>query len=212
MRVKDAAKILNVSPSTIRMYCEQGIMPHTRTPGGHRYITNEDIQEFKQNKGLEPDIIKGKTAFYVRSSSGDKKLIQAQIDELTKAYGEPDKIYSDNASGLNEKRPGLQRLLKDLEKDKYDRVCATYRDRLTRFGFTYIEQLIEKSGASVNILNDKAKYSIEQELMDDFMSLIASFSGRFYRLRGYKHQRELLAAANDIIDDREEKARAKKQR
>lgn len=208
MRVSDVAKVLNVSPSSVRYYCDKGWLECSKTPGGQRFFTQENVQKFKETMGVAPDSQPTPhLAFYVRSSSGDKKLIQAQIDELTQAYGEPDKIFRDSASGLNEHRPGLQRLLNDVRKGKYTAVCATYQDRLTRFGFSYIKQLVEQNGVSVLILHDKQKYSIEQELMDDFMSLIASFSGRFYRLRGYNQQRELLASAKDEIDKRESQRR-----
>ena len=139
MRVNEAAKILNVSSGAIRRYCNQGLLPYTKTPGGQRYITEEDIREFKKNMGMD-DVAEEKIVFYVRSSSGDKHLIQAQIDELSKAFGSPSKIYKDCASGLNENRKGLQRLLRDADEGQFSTVCATYQDRLTRFGFSYIEQ------------------------------------------------------------------------
>lgn len=41
--------------------------------------------------------------------------------------------------------------------------------------------------------------------MEDFMSLIASFSGKFYRLRGYQQQRELLSTAEKKISEKESK-------
>ena len=37
------------------------------------------------------------------------------------------------------------------------------------------------------------------ELMDDFMSLLASFSGRFYKLRSVEHQRLLLRKAEQRL-------------
>ena len=49
------------------------------------------------------------------------------------------------------------------------------------------------------------------ELMRDFMSLIASFSGRFYRLRGWKQQKELLKEAEKNIQEKEVKNNDKKE-
>ena len=46
------------------------------------------------------------------------------------------------------------------------------------------------------------KISAEQELMNDFMSLIASFSGKFYQLRGYTQQKQLLTQAEHNIDQK----------
>lgn len=199
MRVHEAAKRLGVSHWAVRQYCNNGELDSNRTPGNQRNITEDQLKRFMIKKGMIQED-NPKTAFYVRSTSGDTKLIQAQIDELTQEYGEPNKIYKDSSSGLNENRKGLWRLIQDIEDGKYDRICITYQDRLTRFGYSYIEHICERSGTSIAILHDKKKYSIEQELMDDFMSLIASFSGRFYRMRGTKEQKQLLADANERLD------------
>lgn len=43
------------------------------------------------------------------------------------------------------------------------------------------------------------------------MSLIASFSGRFYRLRGWKQQKELLKEAEKNIQEKEVKNNDKKE-
>ena len=48
--------------------------------------------------------------------------------------------------------------------------------------------------------NDK---SLTEELMQDFMSLVASFTGKYYRLRGYDQQRRLLKTAKENIDKKE---------
>lgn len=204
MRVHEAAKDLGVSPSTIRYYCNSGQLETLKTPGGQRNITKQAIEKFKQEHNMPTTIQNQNIAFYIRSSSGDKKLLQAQENELTLTYGTPTKTYTDRASGLNEKRPGLTQLIKDVEQGKYDKVCITYKDRLTRFGFTYLQHIITRTGTKLEVLHADKKYSLEQELMDDFMSLIASFSGRFYRLRGKKQQKQLLQDAQARVDDENE--------
>lgn len=193
MRVSEAARILHVSPATVRNYCNAGLIETQRTPYGQRVITQEAIDQFL-GKETEPVI-----AFYLRSSSGDKKLIQAQQDELTQAYGEPTLTYQDSASGLNEHRPGLKRLITAAKKGKYNTLCITYQDRLTRFGYHYLEQLLNEYGTTIRVLHEDTKYSLEEELMNDFMRLIASFSGRFYRLRGKQQQKQLLHDAENRL-------------
>lgn len=201
MRVHEAAKELGVSPWSIRKYCNNGELQSNRTPGGQRNITPEQLKQYKINKGLQRKETDRKIAFYIRSSSGNKELLQAQITELEQHYGKAEKIYKDSASGLNENRKGLQQLLKDVEQSKYDAVCVTYQDRLTRFGFSYLEHIIKRTGTELIVLHEKKKYSLEQELMEDFMSLIASFSGRFYRIRGKKQQLKLLEDVSSRIDN-----------
>ena len=140
-----------------------------------------------------------KHVFYARSSKGDRRAIQAQLDELEHTYGTPERTYTDSGSGLNENRRGLAQLIKDAQKHRYDTLYITYPDRLTRFGYTYLQELFNQNNITVISLHSKS-FSAEEELMQDFMSLIASFAGRFYRLRSKENQKKLLKAAENTIN------------
>ncbi|MFV8160894.1 hypothetical protein ACNQVK_01955 [Mycobacterium sp. 134] len=48
---------------------------------------------------------------------------------------------------------------------------------------------------SVEALHERGDEYLLEELMDDFMALLASFSGRFYQLRSRLNQQRLLDAA-----------------
>jgi predicted site-specific integrase-resolvase len=50
-------------------------------------------------------------------------------------------------------------------------------------------------GVTVEILPEQGDKSLVEELMDDFMALLASFSGRFHQLRSTQNQRRLLEVA-----------------
>ncbi|BBX88891.1 hypothetical protein MBOE_05400 [Mycolicibacterium boenickei] len=45
------------------------------------------------------------------------------------------------------------------------------------------------------MLHERGDKSLLEELMDDFIALLASFSGRFYQLRSRQNQQRLLDAA-----------------
>jgi IS element ISTsi1 orfA, putative resolvase len=128
--------------------------------------------------------------------------MEAQSKALEAAYGSPVKVFSDKASGLNERRKGLTSLLNWVNEHPGTTVCVTAKDRLTRFGFTYLEMLIQDRGGKVVVLDDEATKEPHEALMGDFMALLASFSGRFYRIRGWNQQRRLLADAGDIINEK----------
>lgn len=195
MRVNDVAKQLRVSPSTVRKYANEGRLKHELNPAGQRVFSQSDVDEFL---GIDKT---PKRVFYVRSSNDNKALMQSQIDELTLAYGVPIRVYSDSGSGLNENRVGLSRLLRDAGEGKFTQVCITYEDRLTRFGLSFIKQLLAKDKVEILVIHDKVKYSIEKELMQDFMNLLASFSGKFYRLRSKESQYKLLDEAKNELKD-----------
>ena len=149
--------------------------------------------------GREKPIPEGKLVFYVRDSEGNIVRMNTQVERLTVAYGEPVRVYRDRASGLSERRRGLNRLLDDAENRLFDRVAVTARDRLSRFGAAYLERYLNYLGVTLVVLDGEREKGMMDELMDDFMSLLASFSGRFYKLRSVEHQRLLLRKAEQRL-------------
>jgi predicted site-specific integrase-resolvase len=99
---------------------------------------------------------------------------------------------------LRESRRGLDRLLDDAAEGRFT-VVRGMRDRLARFGVAWIERYLSVCGVSVEALHDRGDKSLVAELMDDFMALLASFSGRFYRLRSKRNQQRLLDAASERL-------------
>lgn len=58
--LKDAAAIIGVHPSTVRLWTDKGILPAHRTPGGHRRYKRVDVElwaEHARRGGLEPEAI-----------------------------------------------------------------------------------------------------------------------------------------------------------
>jgi len=56
--LKDAAAIIGVHPSTVRLWTDKGILPAHRTVGGHRRYRRADVELWAENSrrgGLEPD-------------------------------------------------------------------------------------------------------------------------------------------------------------
>ncbi|QHE70833.1 hypothetical protein GFS60_04424 [Rhodococcus sp. WAY2] len=54
-------------------------------------------------------------------------------------------------------------------------------------------------GVTVEVLREHGDTSVGEELIDDFMALLASFSGRFYRLRSRLNQRRLLGRCGSTV-------------
>ena len=46
-------------------------------------------------------------------------------------------------------------------------------------------------------------HGVAEQLMQGFMNLTTSFSGKFYRLRGYEQQRMVLRKASEHIDEKQ---------
>lgn len=112
----------------------------------------------------------------------------------------PLEVITDVGSGLNANRKGLNKLIKYVIESKVDTVYIKYKDRLTRFGYEYLEKFFESYDVKIIVLEDGESKTNQEELVEDMMSLIASFSGKFYGLRSKEkkllHQ-ELEATLED---------------
>lgn len=125
-------------------------------------------------------------------------------------YGEPDCIIKDKASGLNENRKGIKKLLTIVASNPVDssekiKICVTNRDRLSRFGVGFVEIFAPFHNTEIVILDSDDTKEPHEILLQDFMSLLASFSGKFYRLRGWEQQKKLLKKISAEVESRERK-------
>ncbi len=98
-----------------------------------------------------------------------------------------EQVLKECASGLNDKRP---KLLKMLNGKHITRIVVEHHDRLTRFGYKYIEEWMKSKGCEIEVIN-KAMNDKEY-LMKDFVSLVTSFTARLYGLRRSKRKTEQL--------------------
>lgn len=194
LKIGEAARYLNVSTSAVRKYANDGVLPCEKTPKGQRVF---DVAELDKFAGKD---VSERIVFYTRSSKGSNVAHKAQYDELLENYGEPVKYYKDNGSGLNENRKQLQKMISDAKNGDFNKICVTHSDRLTRFGLAFLQELFSRDGVEMVILHDDKK-TVEDELMSDFMNLIASFSGKYYRMRSKENQNKLLDKAKEVLNE-----------
>ncbi len=96
------------------------------------------------------------------------------------------KVYKDLGSGLNANRKGLWRLVRDAKKGKFSSVAINYKDRLTRFGYKYLEEYLSEFGIDVVCVNSFEYKTPKSELVEDLVGIIQSFSGKLYGMRSHK--------------------------
>ena len=130
----------------------------------------------------------------------DTQLARLQVWAQTERTGKPALLLSDIGSGLSATRRQLQRLLKLVREDQVAEIVVTNPDRLTRFGQEYLQVLFDSFGVTLTILEPGEDKTGEQELTDDLLALIASFSGRLYGMRSHK-QKELLKCAQAVLNN-----------
>ena len=90
------------------------------------------------------------------------------------------------ASGLNDQRPKLEKLLADTS---IGTIIVENRDRLTRFGSHYIETLLQAQGRRVEMIFPG---DTDDELVDDFVAVITSMAARIYGRRQSKRRAEKI--------------------
>ncbi|MBA7593031.1 hypothetical protein ES708_35241 [subsurface metagenome] len=183
-----AAMVIGVCKKTLRRWEKRNLITPMRTPGGHRRYSMDDLIRagyiYEDRKNNKHPLLYSR----VSSHNQKKKCDLERQQQYLQQYCEKEQItnyihITDTASGLNTKRSGLRKLFKLIKSGKIARIIITFKDRLTRFGFEYIVQYCSIFNVSILILKNSLEKSVQQELVDNMMSLIACFSGKLYGLR-----------------------------
>lgn len=189
----DVAKLLGVVPMTIIGYDRKGIMKFERTTTNRRIISKQNLINYLQTTdvylndttNIKHDAIYCRVSTHKQSQRGD---LDNQINTVL-AYAATQnpvnlKVYKDIGSGLNDKRKDLLSLLTEVQQGKINRIFITYKDRLTRFGFNYLQEICKfHDTCIIPISNEVLEKSLQEELVEDLIAIIHSFSGKLYGLR-----------------------------
>ncbi len=87
---------------------------------------------------------------------------------------------------MNDNRKQFYKML----DTKPTKIITEYKDRLTRFGFNYIEYFLKNNGCEIIVIN--RDHEDEHDIMKDMTSIITSFCCRLYGLRRGKNKAQLL--------------------
>lgn len=137
-----------------------------------------------------------RTLIYSRVSSHNKKDdLDRQVkrcEEFCGARGYTiDKVVKEVGSGMNDSRRGLNKILAKPPA----LLVVEHKDRLTRFGFNYLEILLGKLGCQVIVINRDSEE--KADLIKDLVAIITSFCCRLYGLRrGKKISRNIKDKLN----------------
>lgn len=186
---------LNVSIQTLRLWDESGKLSAIRTPGGHRRYRESDIYKFI---GItkSPEEIEESVALYSRVSSGEQKTkgdLDRQNTRLTE-YAAKKKykvnyVFIEVGSGMNDSRAKLQQLMKLAREKKITKVVIEHQDRLIRFNFNILKVFFESHNVEVEYVEEVLPKSYEAELIEDMLSLMASFSAKIYGKRSAERRK-----------------------
>lgn len=188
MKLSEYARRIGVNRHTAYRWFKRGEIPNAvQLPSGTIYVPDAIFEtEMKSKQGL--------TVIYARVSSSDQRKtnLETQAERLTQfaiANGwVVDRVIKEVGSGLNDERKKLTELL--LSDEPIARIIVEHKDRLTRFGFNYLEILAKKQGFEIIIVNPTV--TDQEDLMQDFASIITSFCARLYSKRKAKQRTEVI--------------------
>lgn len=193
MRLSQYAKQMNVSYKTAFRWWRAGRLDAYQLDTG-TIIVRDPLPETPSPKGI---------ALYARvSTQGQKADLARQVERL-KSYAasrgyQVTKIVQEIASGMNDTRPQLLKLLTDPQMGK---IVVEHRDRLTRFGFVSIEQLFQMQGRTIEVLFPT---DTKHDLVDDFSAVITSMASRMYGRRHSKERAEQIKQCVEHVLKQEE--------
>ncbi len=181
--------------NTLYKWEKQGLLHPVRTPGGRRRYRREEIERLL-SLGLETPQAKPKptTVLYARVSTKKQEAFLrnqiARLEAFARERGWEYEVVAEVASGVNENRRGLVKLLNRAKKGELDRVVVEYEDRLAWFGLGYIRRFLEAFGVELVVLNGKESREAHEELAQDLVAIVSSFAARIYGKRGLRSGRK----------------------
>lgn len=139
----------------------------------------------------------GRTVGYARVSSADQKSqLEPQANRLWAWAGQNgiilDTVVQETASGLNDKRPKLLKLLSD---PTVDTILVEHRERLAQFGVGMVDAMLKARGGGLIVIDAE---EVPDDLVRDMTEILTCFCARLYGRRSAenKAKRALEAAAN----------------
>jgi len=65
-------------------------------------------------------------------------------------------------------------------------IVISYKDRLTRFGFKYLEEFFSSHEVRIEVVFGKEPKDLQQELIEDLIAIVTLFAGRLHGMRSHK--------------------------
>jgi predicted site-specific integrase-resolvase len=194
---KKASELLGVHPRTLYLWDKNGSIETIRTPGGKRLYNvkkfldkNIPKEEVINNNEIKKDLDNSKLNIcYVRVSTYGQKDDLERQKELMKSKYKDYEMIEDIGSGLNLNKRGIKKIIDLAIEGKINKLVIAHKDRLVRFGYELIEDLIKKySNGTIEIM-DEIKENIkspEEELVNDVLQIMNVYVAKMNGLRRYK--------------------------
>jgi len=152
LRPREVCERLGISYATLREYVKRGWINPVVLESGRWRFREEDVER------LAGIVKPRKVVLYARvSSSTQRDDLERQVktlEEWARSNGISDyEVVMDIGSELNEDRKGFKKILRLAAERKISKIVVAYPDRLTRFGFKTLRDLLSTFRVEVVVLN-----------------------------------------------------------
>jgi putative resolvase len=174
---KEIMNILKISKQSLYYRRTNNLIEFKKINNKYFYRLNDDEYSVKRMNIV-----------YCRVSNTKQKNDLDKQEKIIKEYAISngfiiDKSYKEIASGMNENRNYFNEIINLVIENKVNKIFISFKDRLTRFGFNYFENIFKKFNTEIVVLNLTKEEDFQNELLNDFISIIHHFSMKMYSNR-----------------------------
>ena len=189
---KKVTQILGVTAQTLRNWDKEGkLKPTYVKSNGYRYYSEEAILSYTQERKTKKNLnVIGYARVSSKKQSDDLERQVNNLKEYISSKYDSFDIITDIGSGINYNKPGLLKLIEEINKKEVDLIVVLYKDRLLRFGFELVEHFASLNNVKIEVL-DKVDKNQDQELVEDLVQIITVFSCKIQGKRKSKTKKLL---------------------
>ena len=202
LKPREFCEIVGISYQTFKKWVRNGRVRVVRLSSGRLRVPYSEVERIL---GRKSEVKEVRAVIYARVSSSDQKTdLERQIQYLTQYCSAKGcrvvDVLSDVASGLKTNRRGLLKLFNYVVNKQVDVVVVTYKDRLTRFGFEYLEYFFKQFGVRIEVIYGEEPKDAYQELVEDLLAIVTSFAGKLYGMRSHR-KKKLVQGFKKLLEE-----------
>jgi len=188
MKLSEFARRAGVSYKTAWRWWHAGQLDAYQAASG-TIIVREDAKTASRPMDAQRVIV------YARVSAAEHRPhLESQAERLVaycaaKGY-QVHQVVREIGSGVNDSRPKFLKLLAD---PAITVIVVEHKDRATRFGFRYLDTLLEQQGRRIEVVN--LAENGREDLVADLVAIVYSFCARLYGQRRAKRKSETIMKA-----------------
>ena len=186
MKLSEYAKKYGITYRTAFRWWQNGQIKGFQKPSGTIIVTEGDEEVPVAKRVVTPVVIYARVSSPKQQADLDRQV--ARLEDYCAARGyQVGRIVKEIGSGVNDSRRKFLALLAD---PRADTIVIEHKDRATRFGFRYLEVLLQQVGRTIEVAN--LAETDREDLQQDLSSIVYAMCARLYGHRRAKRKQVLI--------------------